>query len=341
MYCNSCMGQIVKSEDVVYCSQCNVPLHSGCANHCLSCGKLLCDTCFAKNNFHCEECKPPEVRFASIRRSHIELYQACPYALYLQLVKKVRVPDGEHAKLGTIVHQLIDQLRSDLIDYDACCTLYESAFVNTEWEDELRETLYNRGRKSLSSFNEIMPLFTSDKWESEVNIIYSLDANLPSISCTLDAVDFIGDKIHVSDWKTGKPMSGQKLITDLQAPLYIEAIHQKYGVYPDTFTFYYLEEGKIKKYEADYNNFEYDENGNTIPVYHVNSGRNTYTLSVRDALQRTKEILTKINNGQFSMPTQVHEWYCKNMCYFYKSEICASSMKEQWNVLNAKYAEEK
>ena len=338
MYCNSCVTQITKADEVVYCSQCNVPLHSGCANHCLSCGKVLCDNCFTLNKFHCESCKPPEKRFETIRRSHIELYQSCPYALYLQLVKGVVPPDGEHAKLGTIVHQLIDKIRNNLLNYSDSFDEFEVEFYEkfSDAEDkELTNRLYDRGIDSLTNFWGIKDMLPVGKFESEINIIYSLGENLPSISCTLDSVDFVDGEIHVSDWKTGKPMSGQKLITDLQPPLYIEAIHQKYGMYPKTFTFYYLENGKVKVYERQpYVLGEY-------PEYVVHSGRTDYTLDLHDALERTKDILTKINNGVFNMPTNVHEWYCKNMCYFYKSEICASSMKEQWNVLNAKYAEDK
>lgn len=329
MYCNSCMTQIGKSDEVVNCSQCNVPLHSGCANHCLSCDTVLCDVCYSKNNFYCESCKPPSIMFATIRRSHIEQYQSCPYSLYLMLIKQVPVPDGEHAKLGTIVHQIIDKIRNNLVDATQSMDEFESEFrkgFHDSEDADLTARLYERGLTSLRFFWSIKDLFTSEKFESELNIIYSLDDGLPSISCTLDEIDWIGEDIHVSDWKTGKSMSGQKLITDLQAPLYIEGVHQKYGVYPKTFTFYYLEEGKVKTY-----------NRNEDGTYTVKSGKTDYVLNVNDALERTKDILQKINAGNFNMPTGTHEWYCKNMCYFYKSGICDSTMSEQWKILNNKY----
>jgi CRISPR/Cas system-associated exonuclease Cas4 (RecB family) len=299
----------------------------------LDCGAILCDVCFAGNTFHCEKCKPPTSQFKVIRRSHLEQYAICPYSLYLQLVKGVVIPDGEHAKLGTIVHQLIDKSRNKLLNYQECMDEFEVEFYEcfSDAEDkELSLRLYDRGIASLKTVWSIMELFPQGEFTSELNIIYSIDEKLPSISCTLDEVILVGEDIHISDWKTGKPMSGQKLITDLQPPLYIEAVKQKYGKYPKTFTLYYLEEGKLKKYELT------DE---SIPTYTVRSGKTDYTLNVQDALKRTREILTKINNGVFNMPSNgTHEWYCKSMCYFYKSEICASSVKEQWKILGDKYS---
>ena len=74
------------------------------------CGKTLCDSCYADNNFKCEECYKPDETFSVIRRSHIEQYAGCPYSLYLQLILGIEPPMGRHAQLGVIVHELIDKL---------------------------------------------------------------------------------------------------------------------------------------------------------------------------------------------------------------------------------------
>lgn len=338
MYCNSCATEI-KKDDVEFCSQCNVPLHRTCANHCLDCGVTLCDTCFGSNNFHCDGCRPAVAMFETIRRSHLEQYQACPYSLYLQLVKGVKVPDGEHAALGSFVHQLIDKVRNNLINYTECMNQYVDGFhelFKDLTDVDLYDKLYIRGKSSLNNFWSIKDLLPKGDFESEINIIFRIEPFLPAVSCTLDEVVKVGEEFHVSDWKTGKPMSGQKLIADLQPPLYIEGVKQKYGKYPKTFTLYYLEENKVKVYELT----SIKESG--YPIYTVKSGKTDYILDVEDAIRRTREILTKINNGVFNMPTaQTHEWYCKSMCYFYKSGICASTVKEQWKVLNTKYSEDK
>lgn len=329
MYCNSCMSQINK-DDATFCQQCGVPLHNSCANHCLECGKTLCDNCYATNNYYCEACYRPEQSFKTIRRSHIELYNTCPYALYLQLVKGVEPPANEYAVLGTIIHHVIDLFSNDIFTFEraleeVAAQVAEQLNTYDKYEDFMQTAL-----KSIHEFATIKSMFGTT-FETEKNIIFSMGDNLPSVSCTLDRIDFVGDAIHISDWKTGKPMSGQKLITDLQAPLYIQAVKEMYGKYPETFTFYYLANNKVKQYKR--------VEGDGVK-YVVASGRSLYTLDVEEALVRTKDILTKINNKQFSMPTEVHQYYCTNMCYFYKSGICSNSDKEQWKILNNMYKEE-
>ena len=330
MYCNSCISTINK-DDVVFCSQCNVPLHKECANHCLECNVELCDNCYGNNAYKCERCYKPNDEFHTIRRSHLELYNSCPYALYLELVKKVPVPMGKHAELGIMIHQILDLLSNDMLSTDEAIAKFTDEFeaTFTELEPGEEEKFYNTGLICINRFSQIKDMF-GDKFETEKNIIFTLEDNLPKVSCTLDRVDFVGDDIHISDWKTGKPMSGQKLITDLQAPLYIEAINKEYGTYPSTFTLYYLTHDKIKKYELQ-------PDGN----YKVKSGRTEYTLDIQNALNRTVDILKKINNKNFSMPKDVSMWYCSNMCSHYKTGVCSSSNKEQWKVLNNKYSEDK
>ena len=318
------MTQINK-QDVTFCGQCNVPLHNDCKNSCLDCGEVLCDTCYSTNNFKCEKCHIPNQEFQTIRRSHLELYQSCPYALYLQLVKGVVPPTNDYAELGILIHQLIDMMSNRLLTLEEAHIELAKQMEEKFKGNEKYDLFFNTGLSSLYKFAELQDLF-GDTFETEKNIIFDVEAGLPSVSCTLDRIDFVGDHIHISDWKTGKPMSGQKLVNDLQPPLYIEAVRKEYGKYPTTFTLYYLAADKIKKYE-------HIGNG----IYEVKSGKTTYTLNVSDALKRTKEILTKINNKQFTLPKDVSLWYCQNMCHHYTSGVCASATKEAWKVLKEKY----
>lgn len=329
IYCNSCQTPINK-PDVVFCSQCGVPLHVECANHCLKCDAILCDTCYASNSFMCDGCYKPDQEFKVIRRSHLELYAACPYALYLELVKGIKPEPNDYATLGSIIHNYLDLLSNHLLTInEAIIKATDQIHIDLSHSDKV-DDFVQTAITSLTQFAEYQPLF-GDKFNTEENIIFSLQDDLPMVSCTLDRIDFVGDDIHIFDWKTGKPMSGQKLITDLQPPLYIEAIHQKYGIYPKTFTLYYLVHNKLKVYT---------KLNTTHPTYEVQSGRNAYVLNIEEALNRTKDILKKINNKNFTMPKDIGQWYCTNMCSHYKTGICASSSKEQWKVLNDKYIAE-
>jgi len=325
IYCNSCQTEIKKGE-ITYCTQCAVPLHKKCANHCLTCGKELCDRCFADNNYYCDECKPPVEGFEKIRRSHIELFNTCPYALYLILIKGIVPPSNDYALVGTMLHELIDQMSAGMI-FPSEALMNAVKFID-ELDTDKRERFYKTAEKTINGFWEISGMF-SEKFESEYNVIYSLGEDLPKVSCTIDRIDFVDDKIHVADWKTGKSMTGKKLVSDLQAPLYLEAVNQKFGKYPETFTFYYFAEDKVKQYNK--------QPGDKV-TYIVRSGKTDYVLDIDDALERTRTILRKINNKQFTIPKDVGLWYCKNMCWFYDNGICASVGAEQWKMLSEKYA---
>ena len=331
MYCNSCL-KLIPKDKVTHCSQCGVPLCTTCANHCLTCGKDLCDTCYLDNNFRCEECFSPENMFAVIRRSHLEQYAGCPYSLYLQLVKGITPPMGKHAQLGVIVHELIEQISDGMLSLQEAETLLDERIIdwNMNTDDdyciipmELEET----GHNCLKAFDLIKDTLDAEEKKSEHNIRFSIDEDLPEISCTLDRInwDKNGD-LHVHDWKTGKPMSGKKLIEDLQPPLYLYAVYKEFGKLPTTFTLHYLNAGKHITYK------QVDS-----MRYQVQTTRNTYILDIEEALTRTKEILKNIKHNKFNMPSGTHNWRCENMCWFGMSGVCAGSQKEEWRNLMDEY----
>ena len=327
MYCNSCIKQI-PVDQITYCEQCQVPLCKKCANHCMVCGKTLCDTCYQDNKCKCEECYKPDDMFQVIRRSHIEQYAGCPYSLYLQLVEGIEPPMGKHAELGVIVHEIIDKASEYNVTLAAAKGELEERVEewNLSTDDDysiITMDLLEVGERCLDNFYSIKSLFGKD-FLSEHNIKYSIDKDLPDISCTLDRIEFNNNKIHIHDWKTGKPMSGQKLITDLQPPLYIYAVFKEFSQMPDTFTLHYLNKNK----HITYNKSE----GNT---YIVKTTRNTYTLDVDEALRRTKEILKGIKENKFNMPDDsTHAWRCDNMCWFGLTDKCKGVHNQQWKEVN-------
>ena len=333
MYCNSCIKKI-PVDQVTHCAQCGVPLCKKCANHCLVCGKELCDTCYKDNHYKCEECYKPDDTFSVIRRSHIEQYAGCPYSLYLQLILGIEPPMGKHAELGVIVHELIDKLSE--YDYTLNEAINEMMGRINDWnlstDDEysiITMDLEKTGKECLENFWTIKDSFQPN-FKSEYNIKYSIDDDLPMISCTLDRIEWHGKDIHIHDWKTGKPMSGKKLVTDLQPPLYLYAVYKEFGEMPKTFNLHYLHPNK---------HLTYKWMGEMI--YQVETTRNTYTLDVNEALDRTKKMLKAIKNNEFDMPNDIKvAWRCKSMCWFGLSGKCSGVQSEQWKALNKKYEEE-
>lgn len=326
MYCNSCLKKIEK-ENITYCSQCGVPICKKCANHCMQCGKELCDSCYEDNHYLCEECYKPDEIFSVIRRSHIEQYAGCPYSIYLQVILGITPPMGKHAELGIITHEIIEKIeKGELNKTEALNELQEKINAwNKVVEDNysvITMELEEVGKNCINEFFKIKDMF-GNKFKSEYNIKYSIDDSLPKISCTLDRIEWVGKDIHIHDWKTGKPMSGKKLITDLQPPLYIYGIYKEFGEYPKTFNLHYLNHGKriIYKYRGD-------------GIYEIETTRNTYILNVDDAIKRTKKILKDIKHKKFNMPTsQTHQWRCKNLCWFGISGKCKGVEIEQWKKL--------
>ena len=324
IYCNSCMTQIAK-DDITHCEQCNVPLHNSCANHCLVCGKVLCDSCYVENEYKCEECFKPDDTFAVIRRSYLKQYADCPYSLYLQLVKGILPPMGRHAQLGVIVHELIDEDDRTLEETHA-----ELDRRIAEWnmgtDDEysiITVDLETTGHTCIDNFWLIKPML-GGKFTSEKKIKFSLDDNLPMISCTIDRISFVGDDLVISDWKTGKPMSGRRLVTDLQPPLYLYAAFKEYGKMPKSFNLHYLKSNKTLSYD------KVDDDH-----YTVKTSRNTYTLDIPAALERTRKILDSIQRRKFNMPSNgSQEWMCRTLCWYGLSGKCAADQERQWKEIN-------
>lgn len=287
----------------------------------------------------CEECnitKNPEQTFNVIRRSHLEQYNQCPYSVYLQLVLGKEPPMSNYAQLGIIVHQIIDsisefetsleesivKLYKDIVDWNQ--SVVNSPDVEYQF---IQSDLENVGVTCLENFFMIKDSLT-ENYTSEVNFVFSLEEDLPKVSCTLDRVTETNDKLIISDWKTGKPMSGKHLIEDLQPPLYIYGVYQKYGRMPDSFSLYYLQHNKIITYSL--------VNAEKM-TYVVKTSRSTYILDVKKKIEDTKKILKHIKDNKFPMATEANQWRCRTMCHFGTSGECAGVQNAQWKQTNAMY----
>lgn len=332
MYCSCCSGSFKNKLEIKYCAQCNVPIHETCANHCMKCGKILCDYCSLDNHFMCDECASKEKKeheVTRIRRSYIEQYKHCHYSLYLQLVKGHIPPMGSYAEVGVIVHQIIDKISEhDQSLEDSILELErEINEFNTIYQDEyshVSEAQLENGRQCLRNFYQIKDKFNVGRFESEKNIVFKIREDLPEVSCTLDRIMWDEEGIHIHDWKTGKPMAGKKLVEDLQPGLYIEAVHKEYGEYPKSFTLHYISVNK----DITYTRVSDKE-------YQVVTKRNTYTLSIDNLLDGVVKLLESIKNEDYNMPNPYENaWYCDNMCWFKKAGLCGGNIIEGWKTLN-------
>ena len=171
--------------------------------------------------------------------------------------------------------------------------------------------------------NAMLPNFNND-FLTEYKIEYSIDEKLPLVNCTVDRISFVGDAIHIHDWKTGKPMSGKQLIKDLQPPIYIYGVYKEFRKMPKTFTLHYLNAEK---------NLTYTHIGGM--KYEVKTSRSKYILDVEDAIERTRTILTDIKKNKFEIiDDKEHLWRCDKMCWFGISGECESFQAEGWKQIN-------
>ena len=333
MYCNACLKQIPVDE-ITYCKECGVPLHKSCANHCLECGADMCDDCYKENRFRCSDCITEDKTIRSIRRSYIKQYEDCPYSLYLQMMEGITPPMSSHAQLGIIAHELIEKLQHNEIDaYSAKVELLNRVEEwNVSTEDEysvISIDLMNVGEKCINTFSTMIQPMLNDDFKTEYKIEYSLDDNLPLVNCTLDRISFVGNDIHIHDWKTGKPMAGKQLVNDLQPPVYIYGVYKEFGTLPKTFTLHYLNTGK---------NITYRHTEGMR--YEVATSRKKYILDVSAALDRVKSILENIKKNKFEIiEDKEHLWRCSKMCWYYSSGVCANHMTAEWKMLSKKYQE--
>lgn len=328
MYCNSCLKKIPKDE-IEYCSSCGVPICKSCSNHCLECGATLCDDCYADNHFRCDSCVDANKEIKTVRRSYLKQYEDCPYSLYLQMMEGIVPPMGSYAELGVLTHELLERMQNEELTPQNAITMLKNAVSdwNSKTNDEysiIPLTLLEVGINCIYNFQTLKPLLLADEFKTEHRIEFCVDDKLPTINCTIDRLAFKDGEIHIHDWKTGKPMSGKQLSTDLQPPIYIYAVYKEYGKLPKTFTLHYLNHNK----NLTYHHIE-------GWIYEVSTKRNKYRLDVMAAIERSKKILSNIKKHKFSIiEDKEHLWRCKKMCWFHDSGICKEYDEAKWKLVN-------
>lgn len=324
MYCASC-GQPVKKADKTRCSVCDGSLHKDCAL--TKDNQNYCDNCYAV-----DEQSPnlpqsftiPEV----IRRSYIETYRACPYKFYREvLMGETADENGIHAQIGIDLHELFGKACLENPNYTKEHMTDEFRPIWNNYEAgkfsciEQQSELLSRSKECITRFYEILPSFPHRAFAIEEKLEFAVGDLLPKISTTLDRVDRLGDELHITDWKTGKVMVGEKLSSDLQAPLYIYGAQEKYGMPVKSFRFIYLQDGKERL-------FTRIENSNTF-VCTVR--KRDYFISPDAAVKEVQSVFGRIMNGDFNIPQDVKKMYfhCK-MCHLQEQKKCQGADVQSW-----------
>lgn len=335
--CVNCFSDIEDMRKATRCSMCNKPLHKDCA---INDNGIFCDVCYT---IKCENVslKSTEVEIPSvIRRSYIELYKRCPYAFYMSVIKQTETGVSCFAQIGIDLHELFHQAcLGKIANQETMVDMYKDIFDTYEDDlfendimlysnmtiDKLRIKMWEQSKSAIDVFfNVALRQLPATPMTLEENIIFNIGDDLPQVSITMDRIDEVDGMLEVCDWKTGTVMVGQKISSDLQAPLYIYAIREYFKKPVRKFTFFYLPENKIRIFErVDDDNY----------VCRVN--KREYKINLTDAIREVQGIFAQIKKGNFNIPRDTKKMYfsCKT-CGLKHKEICKGADIESWNNLN-------
>lgn len=324
MNCANCFLPIKDGRKAAHCDVCEKPLHKECA---ISDGGTFCDVCYTVKEE--QQVKPSFEIPSVIRRTHIELYKTCPYAFYMEVIKGMESPPTIYTQLGSDLHELFDQAsqgqleKKDMIlTFNRLINEYQTQF---QLSDAEYQQFYERGIDSIDTFytihKEMAPAIMT-----ETNIQFEVGKDLPKVSITMDRINRVDGELEMVDWKTGNVMVGQKLSTDLQAPLYIYAVKEHLGEPVRQFTFYYLHENKERVFVRD------PFNGDR---YTCIVGKRQYEIHLTEAIKEVQRIFSRIIKGDFNIPKDTKKMYfpCK-MCHLREKGACQGADVESWHQIN-------
>lgn len=325
MICNNCWNEISEHQSSVSCKLCDKTLHKECA---VDNDGYTCDVCIVTTR---QESITPKIDFEVpdvIRRSYIEVYKNCPFKFYNEVILGHEMPPNIYTELGILTHELFDRGSSD-INYTKNEMLRDFEEVFNNIDNKLftdiapKDRMYERGISSIATFYDVikdMPL----PYATEETIQFSVGKDLPLVQATSDRVNLIDGELEMMDWKTGQVMVGKKLSSDLQAPLYIYSVREKYDIPVRKFTFYYLKDNKERVYERI-----------TNEDYVCTVGKRKYNINLQDAIKEVQHIFSQINKGNFNIPIDTRSMYftCK-MCHIKEMGLCEGADKQVWKQFN-------
>lgn len=326
MNCKNCYTPIEDLRKETKCTRCNEPLHKDCA---IKDDGMYCDTCYLVKG----EDKPaiqieiPE----SIRRTYIELYRSCPYKFLKTVIEGHEPPPTIYTQLGIDLHEIFeDACLGQINKEESVKRFYEffHAYDDSLFEnEEQRKTMEKRALDSLDTFFDVvLPTLPQTPFTTEETIRYNIGENIPDVEFTMDRVDEVDGELELHDWKTGNVMVGQKLSSDLQAPLYIYGVREHFKRPVRKFTFYYLKENKVRV-------FERSSHDNDLYICRVN--KREYHIRLTDAIREVKSLFSRIMKGDFNIPRDTRKMHftCK-MCHLREQGLCRGADEESWYVNN-------
>lgn len=322
-FCKSCTFPIDDLRTSKKCSVCEDAVHKECVIN--DDGAIFCDNCYTVRAQ-----TPEKINFEipdKIRRTYIELYRSCPHKFFLEVLEGNESPATCYTQVGIDLHDLFEKGVNDR-SYpmqqmiDDFTVIWNNVYPSMELFDseDMKVKMWTRAMESIETFYQLLPDIPIP-FVTEETIRYSIGEDIPDVEFTMDVVTEDEDGgLHLHDWKTGKVMVGQKLSSDLQAPLYIYGVQEHYKRPVKSFTFYYLHENKVRVFTHDHDD-----------TYVCEVGKRRYYITLTDTIKEVKRIFAQIKKGNFNIPHDTKKMYfaCK-MCHLPKMGLCSGADEESW-----------
>lgn len=319
--CKNCFSL---TREQTTCAQCESPLHKDCAIK--EDGAFFCDLCYTLKE---EQPKVIEWELPEhIRRTYIETYRSCPFKFLKEVLEGNQQPATCYTQIGIDLHELFEKaiLNKEYhrIDMQDDWNEYWDNYPDTLFESKRqKDDMQQRAQDSMDTFYaKVLPTL-DPTFITEETIHYSIGEDLPLVQFTMDLVtENSNGNLDMHDWKTGGVMVGQKISSDLQAPLYIYGVQRHFNRQIDTFTFYYLKENKTRVFER------IDDDNYVCRV-----GKREYKINLTDAIREVKALFSRIKKGDFNIPQDTRKMYftCK-MCHIKEIGECQGADIQAWHL---------
>lgn len=179
--------------------------------------------------------------------SRIDTYVSCPLKYYYSYVVKEPRQFNAPAVLGNIVHDVLENVLDNdkELSLDELQKEYTSVFPGWDPDNLIPQDLVDVGKVILDEFydaNQGLPFNIYDK-----EMPFDFIIGVYRIRGFIDRVDVVGNRVNITDYKTGKWEVSQKSVpTNLQLGIYALAASL---LFPDKeihAELYYLRSGKKK-----------------------------------------------------------------------------------------------
>lgn len=189
--------------------------------------------------------------------SRIDTYNQCPSKYFYSYILKEPRQFNAPAALGNIVHSVLENILDNekVLDLNELKNEYEDNVKIWDPQNLISEDLISVGSTIIEEFYDQNIDKSFNIYEKEMSFDFIL--GIYRIIGFIDRVDVSGDRVHITDYKTGKwEVALKDVPKNLQLGIYALALH---NIFPEKQIYaelYYLRSGKRKGHLFTYEDIE-------------------------------------------------------------------------------------